>query len=221
MDDERAERILGAARELLLRWGYKRVTVDDVARRAQVGKGTLYLHWKTKEELFTTLLRREFAAMLADVAARIEEDPAGVLPHRLLRCVYLERLRHPIVRAIHAEDDEVLGALLTTAPTGVPLTEELRIHTTLADIVCAQSRHGLLVPVERVEEQVYAIDSVLIGFFFTADTGALPLERQGDLLAETVRAAFEPRRAAGAAAVRAAAREVLGVLGEARKELCP
>ena len=36
-----------AAADSLLRWGYPRVTVDDVAARAGVGTGTLHLHWRT------------------------------------------------------------------------------------------------------------------------------------------------------------------------------
>ena len=40
----RADRILDTARELLLLWGYRRVTIDELARRAGVGKGTIYLH---------------------------------------------------------------------------------------------------------------------------------------------------------------------------------
>jgi AcrR family transcriptional regulator len=43
----RAARILDATAELLLRHGYRRVTIDDIARHADIGKGTVYLHWKT------------------------------------------------------------------------------------------------------------------------------------------------------------------------------
>jgi AcrR family transcriptional regulator len=60
---ERGERILDAAGELLLRYGYGRITMDDIARQAGTGKGTIYLHWMTKDELFAALLRREIVAM--------------------------------------------------------------------------------------------------------------------------------------------------------------
>ena len=54
--EARGERILEAAAELIVRWGYKKTTVDDIARQAGVAKGTIYLHWKTREELFKAVL---------------------------------------------------------------------------------------------------------------------------------------------------------------------
>jgi AcrR family transcriptional regulator len=41
---DRADRILDAAGDLLLRLGYRKVTIEDVAQRAGIGKGTVYLH---------------------------------------------------------------------------------------------------------------------------------------------------------------------------------
>ncbi len=46
----REERLLDVATTLLVRWGYRKTTIDDVAREAGVGKGTIYLHWKDKNE---------------------------------------------------------------------------------------------------------------------------------------------------------------------------
>src|SRR5579884_3269032 len=61
--EARAERILDAASELVLRWGYKKTTIDDIAKQAGVAKGTIYLHWKTREELFLALLTREYISI--------------------------------------------------------------------------------------------------------------------------------------------------------------
>ena len=55
----REERLLDAATTLLMRWGYRKTTIDDVAREAGVGKGTIYLHWKDKNELFRAAIWRE------------------------------------------------------------------------------------------------------------------------------------------------------------------
>ena len=55
--DGKREAILGAALELFGRYGYRRTSVDDIARRAGVAKGTVYLYVENKEALFRTLAR--------------------------------------------------------------------------------------------------------------------------------------------------------------------
>ena len=70
---ERAERILDAAAVLILRWGYQKTTLDDVSRQAGVAKGTMYLHWKTREELFGALIKREKLELAEDIKQRIEQ----------------------------------------------------------------------------------------------------------------------------------------------------
>ena len=61
----RRQDILGAARAVLIEKGYHRVLLDDVARRAGIAKGTLYLYFRDKEDLF--------ARVLEDVLNRLEE----------------------------------------------------------------------------------------------------------------------------------------------------
>ena len=85
----RGDRILDAAAELLLRYGYSRVTIDDVAARANVGKGTVYLHWRTREELFGAVLGRELAQALDEVAEAVLADRGSWQLHRVTRALFL------------------------------------------------------------------------------------------------------------------------------------
>jgi AcrR family transcriptional regulator len=43
--------ILDATERLLARYGYRKMTVEDIAREVGVGKGTIYLHFTSKEEI--------------------------------------------------------------------------------------------------------------------------------------------------------------------------
>jgi AcrR family transcriptional regulator len=52
----RREAILKAAKEVFARKGLLTSTVDDVAQRAEVAKGTIYLHFKAKEDIFKALM---------------------------------------------------------------------------------------------------------------------------------------------------------------------
>jgi len=56
--DKRRNRIIAAAEKVLVSKGYQAATMDDVASEAELGKGTLYLYFKNKEELILALLVR-------------------------------------------------------------------------------------------------------------------------------------------------------------------
>ncbi len=45
------EAILDAVGRLLLKYGYRKMTVEDIAREAGIGKGSVYLHFPSKEEV--------------------------------------------------------------------------------------------------------------------------------------------------------------------------
>src|ERR1041385_4122171 len=63
-------RILEAACRLLVKRGFQDFVLDDVAREAKVAKGTLFLYYKTKDDLFSSAL-----ADLLDQFGRALEGP--------------------------------------------------------------------------------------------------------------------------------------------------
>jgi AcrR family transcriptional regulator len=69
------ERIVDAARELFAECGHV-TQMDDVARRAQVGVGTVYRHFPTKNALIGELLATKFRRH-AEVARRWADTSAG------------------------------------------------------------------------------------------------------------------------------------------------
>jgi AcrR family transcriptional regulator len=74
----RAARILEVTAELLLRHGYRRVTIDDIARHADIGKGTIYLHWKTRDDLFRAVFEREVLQALRRAARGLAAGPRSL-----------------------------------------------------------------------------------------------------------------------------------------------
>jgi AcrR family transcriptional regulator len=94
----RRAQILDAAITLVEDGELEAVAMDDVATRAKVAKGTLYLYFRTKEELFLGLLERTFEAWFDELDQRLGADegwvPASaltdivtdsVVPRRLFR----------------------------------------------------------------------------------------------------------------------------------------
>lgn len=54
---DKRELILEAALDLFRHYGYRRTSMEDIARAAAVAKGTLYLYFKSKDELFEAICR--------------------------------------------------------------------------------------------------------------------------------------------------------------------
>lgn len=68
----RREAILDAALRMFGQYGYRRTSMDDISREAEIAKGTIYLSFASKEEVFQALARRLADEMLAGAqAARI------------------------------------------------------------------------------------------------------------------------------------------------------
>ncbi|WP_199432417.1 TetR/AcrR family transcriptional regulator [Qaidamihabitans albus] len=109
---ERAERILGAAGRLLLRFGAGKTTIDDIAREAAVSKGSVYLEFRSKRELFEALVRWEFRAYLTAVRSRVDDDPEGGRLSRIHWHAIDELLARPLMRALYTRDADVLGGML-------------------------------------------------------------------------------------------------------------
>lgn len=57
-EDTARNRILDAAERLLGRFGYRKMTVDDIASEAGIGKGTVYLSFPSKEEVVLSTVDR-------------------------------------------------------------------------------------------------------------------------------------------------------------------
>ena len=72
---ERRDAILAAALEEFAARGFAAARLDDVARRAGVAKGTIYLYFRDKESLFQELVR----TMLSPLVGVIEAAPAAVV----------------------------------------------------------------------------------------------------------------------------------------------
>ena len=82
--EARREAILDAALEEFAAKGYAGARMEDIARRAGVAKGTLYLHFGDKEGLFNGLTESAFAPM-HELAQEILEDKALTLREKLIR----------------------------------------------------------------------------------------------------------------------------------------
>ncbi len=73
----RQKDILNAAQELFLRKGYHETTLEEIARQADFGKGTIYNYFDSKEELFRSIID-QFMDEIADLAQSSITVPGGI-----------------------------------------------------------------------------------------------------------------------------------------------
>ena len=66
--------ILDATDRLLARYGYKKMTIDDLAQEVGIGKGSVYLHFSSKEEIALSHIDRIIERLKKNLAS-IAEKP--------------------------------------------------------------------------------------------------------------------------------------------------
>ena len=86
------EAILDATDSLLSRYGYKKMTIDDLAKEVGIGKGSVYLHFTSKEEIVLSHVDRIIEQLKGKLSAiaKSEEKPAERL-RRMLQTRVLHR----------------------------------------------------------------------------------------------------------------------------------
>lgn len=104
---ERRDAILSAALDEFSARGFEPARLDDVARRAGVAKGTIYLYFRDKESLFQELIRSMLTPLVGTIEALGEADaPLPVLAERIVelfvREVY-ETRRKDVIRLMISE----------------------------------------------------------------------------------------------------------------------
>jgi AcrR family transcriptional regulator len=203
---ERAHRILDVAAELILRWGYDKTTIDDVARRAGVAKGTIYLHWRTRDDLFAALLRRERVYLMEEVRASV---PATL--SELLGALVGAALRRPLLKAVLVGDSEVLGKLARMKRRG---TMGLQLGGASDAYLGRLIEHGAVRP--ESGDHLMVIAAIVYGFVFLPDLvpqeARVPDERIAALVADTVERVLGTGRALAEEDARAVAQATLDFL---------
>ena len=196
--EQRADRILDAAAELMLRWGYNKTTIDDIARQAGVAKGTIYLHWKTREDLFTALMKREYIRLVEDLQQRIANDPEGGTLHGIMKHSMLATMKSPLMKAVLLRDTDLLGEWMRKETASPSFSEQLAQSLALLEHV--RSR-GVVRDDIDIRKQAYMLDAITMGFLvidqYMPDDFKYSDEEIVEMTAEAVERVFAPSPSAG------------------------
>ena len=91
-DPEKPQQIIEAAIRVFARTGYYSSRVSDIAREAGIASGTIYLYFKTKDEILVTLFREKMAAFVAGVRKAIADEPGATAKIRRMIRLHFETL---------------------------------------------------------------------------------------------------------------------------------
>ena len=86
--------ILDVTERLLTRFGYAKMTVDDIAQAAGIGKGSVYLHFRSKEEVVLSLVDRSVREVFSRLRAIADDGhlSASDRLRKMLTARVLERV---------------------------------------------------------------------------------------------------------------------------------
>ena len=192
--EERGERILEAAVALITRWGYKKTTIDDIAKQAGVAKGTIYLHWKTREELFKAVILHEEAKLLEDLKQLIANDPEGATLHGMIKYATLATLKRPIWKAIMLRDTDMVGDFAQSEYANQATQKNIENFQVYFETLRAQK---LIRTDLTMKQLLYLVNTISIGFLLIdpllPQEYKMSDEEAVDLLADTIKRTFASR----------------------------
>jgi AcrR family transcriptional regulator len=147
----RRDAILDAALDEFSVRGFEATRLDDVAKRAGVAKGTIYLHFNDKESLFQELIRSKMAPVVGTLEATFAAD----LPLRMA----VDKAIDVFVREVYGSHRKQLIRLIISEGPRFPALAEFYYREVLSRIL--KSVRGLL---SRALERGELADDTLIRF---------------------------------------------------------
>jgi AcrR family transcriptional regulator len=77
-DNTRQERVLAAALEVFGRYGFRKASMDEIARSADISRQGLYLYFANKDALFRAAVRQELDTALGEVSRGLNQKGVGL-----------------------------------------------------------------------------------------------------------------------------------------------
>ena len=150
------EAILDAADVLLARYGYKKMTMDDLAQEVGIGKGTIYLHFSSKEEVALSHIDRIIERLKQRLSAIAESDAT---PAIRLRLMLLTRVlfRFDSVQHYTQSMNDLLAALRPSL-----LARRERYFTEEAEIFAGVLREGKKLKVFSCDDPTATAETLLL-----------------------------------------------------------
>ena len=186
-------RILAAATRLFMERGYKKTSIDEVARAAKVAKGTVYLYYPSKTDLLVHAIALEKTVL----SARFQPLLDGSVPPTDRLRVYLETIFTsvadlPLVTRLMGQDGELLDALSELDPK--TFEQQRAVGREWVAELIELAAPGRFTPEERDAraEIVIAVQFFSVQLLSPQARGTMALDQYRPLLAEVLATGLAP-----------------------------
>jgi len=164
--------ILDATDELLIKFGYKKMTIDDLAREVGIGKGTVYLHFPSKEEIALSHIYRIIERLKSRLWAIANSNST---PQQKIKSMLIERVmfRFDAVQHYTTSLNELLAQLRPRL-----LSRRMRYFeeeaTVIAKVLEQGNASGVFqgVPIDTARILLIATNSLLPYSLSTSELGS-------------------------------------------------
>jgi AcrR family transcriptional regulator len=167
-DGARQEHVLSVALEVFGRFGFRKTSLDEVARSADISRQGLYLYFASKEDLFRAAVRQELDTALSEASRCLDEETVG-LADRVVAA--LDAWMGRFVGSVLASD---IGNMLENSAMqlGDMATEfsaafEARVSSAIATATTERDRRRLGVTPEEITGTLHAVGK---GWRFQVDS---------------------------------------------------
>lgn len=162
MGDNKRNRILDASFDKFKQYGFVKTTVDEIARHAHVGKGTIYFYFKSKEEILLALVDREMAKGYTEIANAIDKERDAVSQlKKLLRVAFDFFHNNELVSKVMAMDQGFVLSVISDKNREMQQNSMMVIK----ELLERGQKEGRFRELEN-EKVAYIIDSLIRSFHY-------------------------------------------------------
>lgn len=139
--DEKVDRIIAAASDAFLAYGFRRVSMADIAEGAGMSRAALYLHFRNKEDIFASVAARYYAKVARDMKAALTGSARA---DAALKAAFRAKIAPPFRRMLESPHGrELLDARAAVSPQEIAAGDAALVAV-LADWLAAGMRAGRL-----------------------------------------------------------------------------
>lgn len=181
--EKKKESIRRAAIELFGKYGFGKVSVNDIARRAGVSHVTIYNHFQSKEELINDVVRTEMDKLVGQVRQIMDSEDDFLKK--------MELIRSNKVGLASRYNGEVVKTAVSNSPEIYKYIEELwrnEVNKLLEEMIDDGRRQGYIKPDISKEAMLLYFDMIRAGAFASAE--ALNKIRVNEKLADDLNCLF-------------------------------